>query len=72
MADFEHHEQLAFRALAESRTSSLSGNREYHVQVAQVEATLALAAAVAALSRRPGTSAAPGMPMPGDEDVSGS
>jgi hypothetical protein len=70
MADFEYHEQLAFRALAESRTSSLSGNREYHVQVAQVEATLALAAAVAALSRRPGT---PGMPAaPGDEDVSGS
>ena len=65
MADFEYHEQLAFRALAESRTSSLSGNREYHVQVAQVEATLALAAAVAALSRRPGAMPA----APKDEDV---
>ncbi|WP_370094605.1 hypothetical protein [Streptacidiphilus sp. MAP12-20] len=63
MADFEHHEQLAFRALAESRASSLSHSREYHVQVAQVEATLALAAAVAALSRK-GESAGP-------EDVTG-
>ncbi|SEL74307.1 hypothetical protein [Streptacidiphilus jiangxiensis] len=53
MADFEYHEQLAFRALAESRASSLTHTREYHVQVAQVEATLALAAAVAALSRKP-------------------
>jgi hypothetical protein len=70
MADFEYHEQLAFRALAESRTSSLSGNREYHVQVAQVEATLALAAAVAALSRRPETPGTSGTPAV--EDVSGS
>ncbi|MEY9843514.1 hypothetical protein ABH940_000575 [Streptacidiphilus sp. BW17] len=54
MADFEHHEELAVRALTESRASSLSHTREYHVQVAQVEATLALAAAVAALGRRDG------------------
>ncbi|MEY9874980.1 putative metal-dependent HD superfamily phosphohydrolase [Streptacidiphilus sp. MAP12-33] len=69
MADFEYHEQLAFRALAESRTTS--GDRHYHVQVAQVEATLALAAAVAALSRRPAEPASAPAPVPEDR-VSGS
>lgn len=58
MASYEDHEQAAIELLAPLR-STAGGTNAYRLEMAQVEALLALAAAVAGRHQR---SAAPGQP----------
>ncbi len=65
MASYEEHEQAAIELLAPLRAPIAGGGRvpaDYRVQMAQVEALLALAAAIAGRHQRGGAAGQPPMP----------
>ncbi len=65
MASYEEHEKAAIELLAPLRAPTLRGGRaapEYRLQMAQIEALLALAAAIAGRHQGGGTPRQPPMP----------